>query len=59
MQHRELLYEEWLKVFPDEASRPARHAMKAALPGTLVVQLEFIAVLDQWRTSRHAGKPRA
>ncbi len=30
---REALNREWVKMFPDEDSRPARHAMRAALDG--------------------------
>ncbi len=45
MKHRELVNREWLKMFPDEENRPVRHAIKADLPGDLVVQLEIVAVL--------------
>lgn len=45
MKHRELVNQEWLKMFPDEENRPVRHAIKADLPGEMVVQLEIVAVL--------------
>ncbi|HVB06388.1 MAG TPA: RidA family protein [Acidimicrobiales bacterium] len=41
---RGAINEEWLKMFPDEASRPARHAMNLELAGTMLVQLEVICV---------------
>lgn len=46
--HRELVNAEWVKVFPSEADRPVRHTVSASeLPSNLVIQLEFIAVLDK------------
>jgi 2-iminobutanoate/2-iminopropanoate deaminase len=41
---RGAINEEWLKMFPDEGSRPARHAMNLELAGTMLVQLEVVAV---------------
>jgi len=41
---RPLVNEEWVRMFPDEASRPVRHTIGGPLPGNYVVQLEFIAV---------------
>jgi 2-iminobutanoate/2-iminopropanoate deaminase len=41
---RPAINEEWLEMFPDESSRPARHAINVELAGTMVVQLEVIAV---------------
>jgi enamine deaminase RidA (YjgF/YER057c/UK114 family) len=35
----------WLKMFPDEHDRPARHALKADLRGKNLFQIEVIAVL--------------
>ncbi len=45
---REALNREWVKMFPDEASRPARHAMRAALDGEggIQIQCDFVAVLQ-------------
>jgi 2-iminobutanoate/2-iminopropanoate deaminase len=38
--------EPWLRMFPDEDDRPARHTLRADLPGELLVQIEVVAVLD-------------
>ncbi|MBO0691772.1 MAG: RidA family protein [Acidimicrobiaceae bacterium] len=35
--------EEWVKVFPDEHSRPARHTTAGPLQGSMLIQLEVIA----------------
>ena len=35
----------WVKMFPDEHDRPARHAMKVDLRGKNLFQIEVIAVL--------------
>ncbi|WP_425307484.1 RidA family protein [Ammonicoccus fulvus] len=40
---REHLNEHWLRLFPDEHSRPARHTLVQQLSG-MRVQLEFLAV---------------
>jgi enamine deaminase RidA (YjgF/YER057c/UK114 family) len=37
----------WLELFPDEASRPARHTLRTDLAGALQIQLEIIAVLGE------------
>jgi 2-iminobutanoate/2-iminopropanoate deaminase len=44
--HREHVNKEWLKMFPDEHDRPARHVLLWDLPGQMLVQCEIIAVLD-------------
>ncbi|MSP96248.1 MAG: RidA family protein [Betaproteobacteria bacterium] len=44
---RESVNREWLKMFPDPQSRPARHAMQAALEGEKLLECDFIAVLGQ------------
>jgi enamine deaminase RidA (YjgF/YER057c/UK114 family) len=36
----------WLQMFPDEASRSARHTLQYALPVPLHTQCELIAYLD-------------
>jgi pimeloyl-ACP methyl ester carboxylesterase/enamine deaminase RidA (YjgF/YER057c/UK114 family) len=41
---RPLLNEEWVAMFPDESSRPARHVVEHQLPGELLVQIEVVAV---------------
>ena len=43
--YREAINKEWVKMFPDEQDRPARHAIKAELRGELLFQVEIIAVL--------------
>lgn len=44
-KHRELVNKEWIKLFPDEDNRPARHTMQADLAGKNLIQLDVIAVL--------------
>lgn len=43
--HREHLNREWLKAFPDEHDRPARHTLLWNLPGGMLIQCELVAVL--------------
>jgi 2-iminobutanoate/2-iminopropanoate deaminase len=43
---REAVNKPWLELYPDENDRPARHTVKADLPGTMLVQLEVVAVLE-------------
>lgn len=42
---RDALNQEWVKMFPDPATRPARHAMRADLEGGILVQCDFMAVI--------------
>jgi len=44
--YREHLNREWLKAFPDERDRPARHTLLWNLPGGMLIQCEVVAVLD-------------
>jgi len=44
MDLREFVNDEWLAMFPDEHSRPARHAMLQKLNGNMLVELEVVAV---------------
>ena len=37
----------WLELFPDEASRPARHTLRTDLTEPLQIQLEILAVLGE------------
>ena len=37
----------WVEMFPDEASRPARHTLRTDLQGRTQLQLEIMAVLGQ------------
>ena len=44
--YREHVNQEWLKMFPDEHDRPARHTLLWNLPGEMLMQCEIVAVLD-------------
>lgn len=37
---------EWLRLFPDPQSRPARHAIQADLDGEKLLECSFVAWLD-------------
>ena len=43
---REALNHEWLKMFPDKDSRPARHTLPRAGGGDVLIQCDFTAVID-------------
>lgn len=45
LQHRALVNQEWLKMFPDAADRPVRHTMQLDLPRSYLIQIEFMAVM--------------
>ena len=45
--YREHLNREWLKAFPDEHDRPARHTLLWDLPGGMLIQCELVAVVDR------------
>lgn len=42
---RAAVNEHWLKMFPDEHSRPARQTMRAELDGGQLIQCDFLAVI--------------
>jgi 2-iminobutanoate/2-iminopropanoate deaminase len=44
---RSALNTEWIKLFPDPQSRPARHTQTLPAGGRSLVQADFIAVLGQ------------
>jgi 2-iminobutanoate/2-iminopropanoate deaminase len=44
--YREHLNREWLRAFPDEHDRPARHTLLWNLPAGMLIQCELVAVLD-------------
>jgi 2-iminobutanoate/2-iminopropanoate deaminase len=44
-KHRDSVNKAWIKMFPDEHDRPARHALKAELRGEMLFQIQIIAVL--------------
>ena len=46
LAYRDLVNEQWLKMFPNEDDRPARHALQVDLPRGMLIQVEIIAVLD-------------
>ena len=43
--YRAALNPPWIEMFPDEHSRPARHAVKTELRGDVLFQAEIVAVL--------------
>jgi 2-iminobutanoate/2-iminopropanoate deaminase len=44
--YREHLNREWVRAFPDEHDRPARHTLLWDLPAGMLIQCELVAVLD-------------
>ena len=44
-KYRDAVNKAWLKMYPDEHDRPARHATKIDLRGDNLFQIEVIAVL--------------
>jgi 2-iminobutanoate/2-iminopropanoate deaminase len=44
---REPVNKEWLKCFPEPTNRPARHTLTYDLQHGMIMQLEFVAVLDR------------
>lgn len=43
--NREPLNEEWIRMFPDPESRPARHAQPLLIDGPSLIQCDFFAVI--------------
>ena len=43
--YRDDLNREWLKAFPDESDRPARHTLVWDLRGGMLLQCELVAVV--------------
>jgi 2-iminobutanoate/2-iminopropanoate deaminase len=43
---RQPLNREWLKMFSNERTRPARHTMQGNMDGAVLVQCDFMAVVD-------------
>ena len=43
---REPVNEEWVKMFPDPASRPARQIMEVPMEEGVLVQCDFMAVIE-------------
>jgi 2-iminobutanoate/2-iminopropanoate deaminase len=46
VKQRAALNDEWLKMFPDPASRPARHTQPLPADSRALVQADFMAVLS-------------
>ncbi len=44
-KYRDNVNRPWVKMFPDEHDRPARHALKVDLRGKVLFQIEVVAVL--------------
>lgn len=38
---------EWIKMFPDEHSRPARHSLQMEMEGGALVQCDFTAIIGR------------
>jgi 2-iminobutanoate/2-iminopropanoate deaminase len=45
-RYRDAINKEWLKMFPDERSRPARHTLTVPVRGEALFQVELVAVLS-------------
>ena len=48
---RAAVNEEWVRMFPDAGSRPARHLLRQELPDGMLVQLEALAFVMEDRES--------
>jgi enamine deaminase RidA (YjgF/YER057c/UK114 family) len=46
LQYRSLVNEEWVKMFPNTADRPVRHAIRLDLPRGYIIQIEIMAMLS-------------
>ena len=44
---RKAINDEWVKMFPDAASRPARQIMEVAMEPEVLVQCDFMAVVAE------------
>jgi 2-iminobutanoate/2-iminopropanoate deaminase len=44
---RPVIDKHWTQMFPDEASRPARHTLRIDLAEPMLIQLEILAVLGE------------
>ena len=43
---RDVVNQEWIKMFPDPASRPARQIMEVAMEPGVLIQCDFMAVIQ-------------
>src|SRR5262249_46732852 len=46
---RKPVNDEWVKMFPDPASRPARQIMEVPMEPEVLVECDFMAVIDESR----------
>jgi 2-iminobutanoate/2-iminopropanoate deaminase len=44
---RPVINAEWMRLFPDPASRPARHTLNYETPGESLMQCDAVAVIDE------------
>jgi 2-iminobutanoate/2-iminopropanoate deaminase len=44
---RDAINREWIALFPDPESRPARHSIQAELDGGQLVVCDFVAILNE------------
>jgi 2-iminobutanoate/2-iminopropanoate deaminase len=44
---RKLINEEWVKMFPDPKSRPARQVMEVPMEQGVFIQCDFMAVIER------------
>ncbi len=54
-QYPEAINREWLKMFPDEEDRPARHAMTMPLRGNVFFQVEVVGVRGDGNQGKTCG----
>ncbi len=43
---RELVNEQWVRMFPDPSSRPARQIMEVPMEAGVLIQCDFMAVIE-------------
>jgi hypothetical protein len=44
---RQPINDEWVKMFPDPASRPARQVMEVPMEAGVLIQCDFMAIVEQ------------
>jgi 2-iminobutanoate/2-iminopropanoate deaminase len=44
---RKLVNDEWVKMFPDPASRPARQVLEVPMEPGVLIQCDFVAVIER------------
>jgi enamine deaminase RidA (YjgF/YER057c/UK114 family) len=44
---RKPINDEWVKMFPDPASRPARQVMEVPMEAGVLIQCDFMAIVEQ------------